>query len=128
MEDFGARGWDVDTFCQNQVKACHLFIGIIGHRFGDSPKRTNESYTQREYQAALEANLPRLLFLAPDDFPVRADLHEPEWKWKAQRRFRKALRDSKYRIVSIGFTTAHELTTQIVTAIRNWERESSDRK
>jgi formylglycine-generating enzyme required for sulfatase activity len=124
MEDFGARDWDVDTFCQNQVKACHLFIGIIGHRFGDGPQGANESYTQREYQAALEAKLPRLLFLAPDDFPVPANLREPGPKLDAQDAFRQSLRDEK-RILSIGFTSPDQLTTQIVTGIRNWERESS---
>ena len=124
MEDFGAGDADVDTFCQNQVKACHLFIGIIGHRFGDGPQGANESYTQREYQAALEANLPRLLFLAPEDFPVPANLREPGWKLDAQDAFRQSLSDEK-RILSIGFTTPDQLTTQIVTAIRNWERESS---
>jgi MoxR-like ATPase len=125
MEDFGARDWDVDTFCRKQVKDCQLFIGIIGHRFGDGPKGSKESYTHREYKAALDAKLPRLLFLAPDDFPVPANLREPLWKSKAQDAFRKALLDSKDRIVSIGFTSPYELTTQIVTGVRNWERESS---
>src|ERR1035438_8004034 len=95
MEAFGARDRDVDTFCQNQVKACHLFIGIIGHRFGDGPAETQQSYTQCEYQAALEAKLPRLLFLAPDDFPVPANLREPGWKLDAQDAFRQSLRDEK---------------------------------
>jgi formylglycine-generating enzyme required for sulfatase activity len=125
MEDFGARDWDVDTFCQNKVKDCDLFIGIIGHRFGDGPKGTKESFTQREYKAAVDAKVRRLLFLAPDDFAVPANLREPEWKLDAQDAFRNALLDSTDRIVSIGFTSPHELTTQIVTAIRNWERESS---
>jgi hypothetical protein len=49
MEDFGARDWHVDTFCQNQVKACHLFIGIIGHRFGDGPKRRSEPSCRASY-------------------------------------------------------------------------------
>lgn len=123
MEDFGARDWDVDTFCREQVKACDLFIGIIGHRFGDGPKGTKESYTQREYRAAVEANVPRLLFLAPDDFLVRADLREPSWKINAQAKFRKDLRDSKDRILSIGFTSPEELARQIVTGIYNWMNE-----
>jgi len=107
------------------VKGCQLFIGIIGFRFGDGPAGTKESYTQREYQAAVEAKLPRLLFLAPDDFPVPANLREPEWKLDAQEGFRQTLRNER-RILSIGFTTPYELTTQVVTAIRNWERESTD--
>jgi formylglycine-generating enzyme required for sulfatase activity len=124
MEDFGARDWDVDAFCQKQVNDCDLFIGIIGHRFGDGPEGTKQSYTQREHHAAVEAKLPRLLFLAPDDFPVPANLREPEWKLDAQDAFRKAIRDEK-RILSIGFTSPDNLTAQIVTGIRNWERESS---
>ena len=125
MEDFGARDWDVDTFCRKQVKDCDLFIGIIGHRFGDGPDGSKESFTQREYKAAVEAKLPRLLFMAPDDFRAPMKPREPEWKLDAQDNFRQAILDSKDRIVSIGFTDPHELTTQIVTGIRNWERESS---
>jgi hypothetical protein len=34
MEDFGARDWDVDSFCREQVKACDLFVGIIGPALG----------------------------------------------------------------------------------------------
>jgi len=124
MEDFGARDWDVDAFCRNEVKGCQLFIGIIGFRFGDGPAGTKESYTQREYQAAVGAKLPRLLFLAPDDFPVPANLREPEWKLDAQDGFRQTLRNER-RILSIGFTTPYELTTQVITAICNWEREST---
>jgi formylglycine-generating enzyme required for sulfatase activity len=124
MEDFLASGRDVDTFCRTEVKKCDLFIGIIGFRFGDGPNGTKESYTQREYQAAVEAKLTRLLFLAPDDFPVPANLREPEWKLGAQDAFRQTLHNER-RILSIGFTNPDDLTTKVVTAIRNWERETS---
>jgi len=124
MEDFGARNWDVDTFCRKEVRSCQLFVGIIGLRFGDGPEGAKQSYTQREYQAAIDAKLPRLLFLTPEDFLVPGNLREPEWKLDAQDAFRQTLRNER-RILSIGFTSPHELTTQIVTAIRNWERESS---
>jgi len=49
-------------------RKCDLFVGIIGHRLGDGPKGSKESYTQREYRAAREAKKPVLLYLAPDDF------------------------------------------------------------
>src|ERR1700691_97921 len=124
MENFGAQTCDVNTFCQTEANKCDLFIGIIGLRFGDGPEGTKRSFTQCEYDAAVEAKLPRLLFLTPEDFPVAGNLREPERKLDAQDAFRKAIRDEK-RILSIGFTSPHELTTQIVTAIRNWERESS---
>jgi hypothetical protein len=128
MEDFGARDWDVDTFCREKVKECDLFVGIIGHRFGDGPKDSKESYTQREYRAAVEASKPRLLFLAPDDFAVPANLREPEWKLDAQDAFRKELTGNKDRIVSVGFTNPDNLATQVTAAIRNWEHEHADGK
>jgi formylglycine-generating enzyme required for sulfatase activity len=124
MENFGARDWDVDEFCREQVKACDLFIGIIGHRFGDAPKGIKESYTQREYQAAVEADVPRLLFLAPDDIKVPPNLWEPQWKMRTQAKFRKNLD----RIASEDFTTPDQLATQILTAIRHWEREAPARR
>jgi hypothetical protein len=120
MEDFGARDWDVDTFCRERVKECHLFVGIIGHRFGAAPKGSKESYTQREYGAACEAKKPRLLFLAPDDFPIPANLLESMAKIKAQAAFRKKLGDSGDRVVSLGFKSPAELAQQVVTAIFNW--------
>ena len=38
MEDFGARDWDVDSYCRARAEECDLFVGIVGHRFGDGPK------------------------------------------------------------------------------------------
>jgi hypothetical protein len=43
----------------------------------------------------------------------------------AQDAFRQAILDSKDRVVAIGFTNPDELATKIVSAIRNWEREST---
>ncbi len=117
MEDFGARDEDVDTFCRECVRNCHLFVGVIGHRFGAGPKGSNESYTHREYRAACEAGKPRLLFLVPDDFPIPANLFESTSKIKAQAKFREKLRCSGDRIVSIGFTTPDQLAREIVTAV-----------
>src|ERR1035438_3566392 len=82
MEDFGARHWDVDSFCKKKVAECDLFIGIIGHRFGSHPKGSKQSYTQREYAAAKRK--PRLMFVAWDKFPVPADLREAQWMHNAQ--------------------------------------------
>jgi len=62
MEDFGARVSPVDEFCREMATKCDLFIGIIGHRFGDGPKWSKESFTHREYRAAVEAGKPSPTF------------------------------------------------------------------
>jgi hypothetical protein len=123
MEDFGARDEQVDAYCQRATEECHLFIGIIGHRYGNGPKGTKESYTQREYAAARAAGKPRLLFLAPKDFPIPADLIEPAWRITAQAKFRTSL--SPERMPAVPFRSAEELATQVTAAIRNWEREQA---
>jgi hypothetical protein len=119
MEDFGARNWDVDSFCLARARECDLFVAIVGHRFGDGPKGSKESYTQREYRAAREAKKPVLLYLAPDDFPIPANLIEPAWKVKAQQKFRKELIDRKEHIISVGFSSPDQLARQMVTDIYN---------
>ena len=109
----------------NKAKECDLFVGIIGHRFGDGPKGSKESYTQREYRAAREAKKPVLLYLAPDDFSIPANLGEPDSKIEAQGKFRKELTGCKEHIISIGFSSPDHLARQMVTDIYNWERERS---
>src|ERR1035438_6370158 len=125
MEDFGARNSDVVSFDRAMAEECGLFVGIIGHHFGDGPKGNKESFTQREYRAARAAKKPILLYLAPDDFSYPANLTEAAWKIKAQQKFRKELKDSKEHIIDTGFSSPDHLARQIVTDIYNWERERS---
>ena len=125
MEDFGARDWDVDTFCRAEVERCDLFIGIIGHRFGSSPKGSKESYTQREYRAACDSGKPVLLFLAPDDFPIPANLLESMTKIRAQRTFREKLKSGGNHIVATGFTSPADLANRIYQAVYHFVQDSS---
>lgn len=53
MENFGARDWEPDAFCRAQVQACDLFIGIVGHLHGSCPPSSAQSYTEREFEAAV---------------------------------------------------------------------------
>ena len=123
MEDFGARNWDVDSFCRTRVAECDLFIAIVGHRFGGAPPNSKQSYTQREYFAASETEKPILLFIAPDDFPIAANLIEPQWKIKAQQKFRQALRRSGAKLPAIPFESPDKLAVQVVQAIYHWVAE-----
>jgi hypothetical protein len=119
MEDFGARVEMVDEFCRAKVAECDVFVGIVGHYFGSSPKSSDKSYTQQEYDAAVETNKPRLMFIAPDDFPIPANLVENASKRKRQREFRGRVNG----VLRAEFRSPQDLATKVVTAIRNWERE-----
>ncbi|HYO16622.1 MAG TPA: DUF4062 domain-containing protein [Thermoanaerobaculia bacterium] len=121
MEDFGARNWEADAFCRAKVAECDVFLGLVGHLYGSSPEGQEVSFTEREYDAAVEAGIPRLLFLASDDFPMPPALREPDKKWRRQQRFRERIR--KERIVA-PFDLPDRLATQVVAALRNLERET----
>jgi hypothetical protein len=116
MEDFGARDMDSDSFCCACVAQCDIFVGIIGHQYGSIHPQSGKSYTEREYDAALEAGKARLLFLAPDDFPVRAHLIEDDSRRDRQRAFRDRAKND--RQVAF-FASEDELARNVLQAIHN---------
>jgi hypothetical protein len=67
MEEFGARPEDSLTTCLNEVEQADIYIGIVGVRFGSIDKTTNKSYTQLEYEKALESKKPVLIYLIDTD-------------------------------------------------------------
>ena len=122
MENFGARDAEADAFCRAKVAACDLFVGIVGHVHGSCPDGSEQSYTEREYDAAVEAERPRLMFIAPEDFPLPAHLIEPDDKRKRQRAFRERVSHARIRDT---FTSPDDLARRVVGAIHSWEREQA---
>lgn len=120
MEDFGARDAMADEFCQGKVAECDVFVGIVGHCYGSSPKGSEKSYTEQEYDAAVATGKPRLMFLAPEDFPLPAYLIEPNERWAKQRAFRDRVNAERIRDT---FTSPENLAWRLVQATRNWEQE-----
>lgn len=118
MEDFGPRDSTADPFCRALVKECDVFVGLVGYLFGSGPEGSELSFTQSEYEAAVEAGIPRLLFLTADDFPMT--LREPDALWQRQQEFRERVR--KERIVA-SFKAPDSLATEVVKALRNLERK-----
>jgi tetratricopeptide (TPR) repeat protein len=122
MEDFGARDWEADDFCRAKVAGCDLFVGVVGHLYGSCPEGSEHSYTEREYEAAIAAKMPRLMFIAPQDFPLPASLIEPDEKRRKQRAFRDRVNAERIRD---EFTSPDDLARRVVQAIRNWEQEQA---
>src|SRR4051794_32118080 len=76
METFGARTGETLEICINEIRRCDLFIAVLGLCYGSCPPGQSKSYTELEFEAAEQANLPMLIFQAPDSFPVPGDLIE----------------------------------------------------
>ncbi|WP_082152765.1 DUF4062 domain-containing protein [Candidatus Rhodobacter oscarellae] len=71
MEDFAAQPVPADVVCKNEVQLSDIFVGLVAFRHGaliDPGDMTSPSYTELEYDSALEAKLPILMHIAPDTF------------------------------------------------------------
>jgi hypothetical protein len=117
MEDFGARSTASEDFCRNSVARCTLFVGILGHQYG-SVATCGVSYSEMEYDVAVETGIKRLMFLAPENFPIQAHLIEPESKRERQRLFRERV---KKDLQVTFFSSADELGRLVLQAVHNCE-------
>ena len=64
METFGARDTIALKLCQEKVRECQLFVGMLGLCYGSSPPDDSKSFTEQEYDTAAEFGLPRLMFVS----------------------------------------------------------------
>jgi hypothetical protein len=120
MEDFGARDFDADEFCRSKVAECDLYVGILGPNYGSIHEPSGKSYTEREFDTAIECKLPRLMFLTVGNFALGDDLREPDFKHEKQRAFRDR---SVNAIIRDSFSSFDDLGTKLAIAIRNWEKQ-----
>ena len=121
MEEFPAVDWDSLAFCQEKVSGCDVFVGILGFCYGSCPQGTDQSYTEREYQVAVDAGMPRLMFLADDDFSVPQNLIESEEERDKQLAFRQRVEDD--RLYGF-FSTPQDLATKVTQAF--YQRAQED--
>ena len=91
MEDFGAVAAPPLEACLHKITKSDILVGIVGHLYGSCPPENAKSFTEHEFDAAVGANIPRLMFVAPDDFPVPDNLRELQNVHKRQKVFRKRI-------------------------------------
>lgn len=117
MESFGARSDAAGPYCHELVAESDLFVGLLGHCYGSCPADAGRSFTEAEFDAAIEAARDKLVFLLADDAPARAD--EPPEARQKQQAFRSRVRN--LLIVDV-FTNASELALKISLSVNNWLR------
>lgn len=120
MENFGARDFTAEHFDRARIECCDLFIGIIGYYYGNIPHGRSVSFTELEYEAAVDLSKPRIIFLSSTDVPIYIDLKQSEQERRKQETFRQRL--SAERIVGF-FSSPTDLAAKVVTAIFNFERD-----
>lgn len=73
MEDFGSSSTPPMEFCVKQVHGADIYLGLIGWRYGYVDPQTRKSATEIEYRTALSCDIPLLLYLLADDYPIPAN-------------------------------------------------------
>jgi hypothetical protein len=116
VQAYGARADVPDAVSRGRAAESHLFVGILGHFYGSCPPDSEQSYTEREYDEAVSAKVPRLIFLARENFGVPANLIESDDQRRKQQRFRAKARAEQ---TSDYFDSEQDLARRVVEAIHN---------
>lgn len=122
MEDFGPRDYKTKELCVGKVKECDCFVGLLGLLYGSSPEGEDRSYTEIEYDTAVECGKPRLMCVAPNDFNVPGNLLENEEKTRKQQAFRSRIDEERQRGT---FYSPKDAALWVVQALHNWEKEKT---
>lgn len=115
MEDYVALDERPLDKCLEDVRRCQIYVGILGWRYGHRPTG-DRSITEREYDEALAANIPCLVFLTDD---ACLSTWPAEWvdsgrDGDAVQAFRRRVQD---RHVVSYFSTAQTLEPKVIAAV-----------
>ncbi|MGQ9626507.1 MAG: DUF4062 domain-containing protein, partial [Anaerolineae bacterium] len=121
QEGFGARTAPPEEFCPEEVRRCELFILLFGKAPGSSPQGSEKSYTELEYEAALDENKPHLAFLTSARFELPPGVEISEEERRKAEAFRERIQKT---CTPIEFTTRDELSARLAQAIWNWAVET----
>src|SRR5262245_5480633 len=96
MGYFTARDEKPAKYCEQQVRKCEIYIGIIGFRYGSPVRDQPElSYTELEFNAASDTSpKARLVFLLDHLALVPIGLFSDTKHGERQESFRQRLSDS----------------------------------
>jgi Domain of unknown function (DUF4062) len=87
MEDWAADPNQPKRLCLERVRACDVFIAIVGHLHGYIPEGDGHSITQSEYEEALAEGKPILAFVAADNILVSLKLLRQDSNLESRMRF-----------------------------------------
>lgn len=97
-----------------KVNECSLFILIVGFRYGSVLEHRGKSITQIEYETAISARIPTLVYIIDDDHPV--SIQHIDFEHIVELNDFKAL--LKKRHVVSTFTTPSDLGAKVLVDIQ----------
>lgn len=124
MELFGSESETPLETCIKRVKESSLFILIVGFRYGCTLEDKGKSITQIEYETALSAGIPTLVYIIDDDQPI--SLQYVDFNQMDRLNDFKAL--LKNRHVVSTFTTPEDLGVKVLADIQRELNNATDGK
>lgn len=116
MEDFAASPEPPIELCLRELADCDIYLGLIGHNYGSYVRDTGRSYTETEYDAAMERGMPALMFMASQDFPVAASDIDDDVRRDKQKAFRDRLSALHTRAT---FDNPFDVSISVTRALQN---------
>jgi nucleoside 2-deoxyribosyltransferase len=114
MDNFVAGGSEALTQVYALLDQADIYIAILASRYGFVPAGEKKSFTELEYEYAVERGIPRLIFMSSGDRPARSADVESERRTAQVESFKNSVRRSN---VVMEFRSADELKAQIVTGL-----------
>ncbi|MBS1787777.1 MAG: HEAT repeat domain-containing protein [Acidobacteria bacterium] len=123
METWGAVNATPTDYDATKVADCDLFVLLLGAIYGECKLGTEKSFTELEYDQAVELDRPRIAFFASDNclFPLSVTKDRPAGDSERLEAFRERVRQER---IKAEFTDPHQLANQITKAILKWQEES----
>lgn len=110
MEQFGARTSNPLATCISEVEQSDIYVGIIGMRYGSEEPNSGKSYSQLEYEKAVEQEKEILIYLIDEhSSPVIPNLIQFD-KIQKLNNFKAVLKD---RHTVDTFSDSQDLVTKL---------------
>lgn len=127
MEYFGSSPDNPLEVCLRQVRESRVFIGIIGMRYGSINEEKNLSFSELEYNEAMKANIPTLIYIIDEDYPIPSKYVDKGESAERLEEFKKQLK--KKHTVSCFTSPAdlgNKLSHDLVETLSNLEQIKID--
>ena len=121
MEYFNAEDDTQWNIIKNLINECDYYIIIIAGRYGSIEKESGKSYTQKEYEYAIEKGIPVLRFVHKDINLLTGDKLEETNEGK--RKLKAFTEDAKKKMCKF-WTNPEGLAAQVVLSLTSMIKTS----
>lgn len=119
MELFGARKDTTLKVCMDEVERSNVYILIVAHRYGSIEKLNKKSYTQLEYEAALELNIPILVYILDNSVLVKPSMVDKQANFTKLKKFKdRLLRTHTCQFFCNEFDLKHKIIADLARELK----------